>query len=99
MVVKRQCECRYRSLLLIPAIGVTECATFRIDLSVVDKSEFKKKTRRSDGRRYLKIQYNIVVKVEGARVAFSFECGGKEYDALSVEYDVEDPLFHRLDGT
>ncbi|KAF2103534.1 hypothetical protein NA57DRAFT_53054 [Rhizodiscina lignyota] len=65
---------------------IKTCCLLKIDLSVVDKDMVQKVQRASDGRWYLRIDFNLIVKIEGARMVFTFECGGKEYGAVEAEY-------------
>lgn len=69
-----------------PEGSVNKNCSLSIDLSVVPRELFKTKTRASDGNQYLVINYKLLVKIEGARMVFAFECAGKEYGAVSAEY-------------
>ena len=64
---------------------IQNCA-LTVDLSVVPKSIWKTKTRKSDQKEYHEINFKLLVSVEGARLTFSFECGGIEYGAVNAEY-------------
>lgn len=55
-----------------------------MDLSNVSKDQFKKVSGSS--RNYLKLNYKLLVRIEGARMAFSFECGGKEYASIKADF-------------
>lgn len=58
-----------------------------VDLSNIPKDQFRTKTRPSDGLEYLSIGFKLLVKIEGgARMAFSFESGGKEYASVDANY-------------
>jgi hypothetical protein len=65
---------------------VTKNCSLNIDLGVVPRDLWKPRIRTSDGQAYQTINYKLLVKVEGARMVFSFECGGKEYGAVNTEY-------------
>jgi hypothetical protein len=47
---------------------------------------FKVCKRSSDGYEYTKLSYKLLIKIEGARMVFAFECGGKEYASVQAEY-------------
>jgi hypothetical protein len=66
--------------------AVTKNCSLNINLGVVPREFWQKKIRASDGMAYQIINYKLFVKVEGARMVFSFECGGKEYGAVKTEY-------------
>jgi hypothetical protein len=67
-------------------IAVTKCCTLNIDLSKVSKDQFKSKTRASDSMQYTTVDYKLLVRIEGARMVFAFECNGTEYAAVDAEY-------------
>jgi hypothetical protein len=69
-----------------PDSSVTTNCSLEIDLAAVPKNSFKRKTRPSDGLQYQTISYNLLVKIEGARMVFSFECNGKEYGVVESKY-------------
>jgi hypothetical protein len=43
-------------------------------------------TRASDGLQYQIVNYKLLVKIEGARMIFAFECGGVEYGSVDADY-------------
>jgi hypothetical protein len=71
---------------LTDAPGVKKCCSLEIDLSTVPQEHYKTKTKPSDGTKYSVVNYNLLVKIEGARMVFAFECAGKEYGMVNAEY-------------
>jgi len=69
---------------LLKSLAVQTNCTLRVDLSNIPKTQFKE-TRGHEGK-FLKLNYRLLVKIEGARMAFSFECGGKEYASVQADY-------------
>jgi hypothetical protein len=65
---------------------VKTCCTLEIDLSEVPKEQYKTKKRVSDGQPYYVVTYKLLVKIEGARMVFSFQCADKEYGTVNAEY-------------
>ncbi|KAH8730677.1 hypothetical protein GQ44DRAFT_746602 [Phaeosphaeriaceae sp. PMI808] len=65
---------------------VTKNCSLNVNLSIVPRELWKQKIRVSDDQPYQTLDFKLLVKVEGARMAFSFECGGKEYAAVTTEY-------------
>jgi hypothetical protein len=55
-----------------------------VDLS--DVPEYMFKEMMGEAGKYLHLYYKLLVKIEGARMAFSFECGGKEYASVEADY-------------
>jgi len=67
-------------------LGTVKNCTLDIDLSDVPKEMFKTKARKSDRALYKALTFKLIVRIEGARLVFSFECGGQEYGAVNAEY-------------
>jgi hypothetical protein len=57
-----------------------------INFAQVPKDQFKRMTRASDGMQYQIVNYKLLVKIEGARMVFAFECNGVEYGAVDADY-------------
>ncbi|KAI9654197.1 MAG: hypothetical protein M1821_006725 [Bathelium mastoideum] len=68
-----------------PSLDVQTNCRLRVDLSEIPKDQFKKVTG-SNGSSYLKLSYKLLIKIEGARMAFTFECGGKEYASVEADF-------------
>ncbi|KAF2464026.1 uncharacterized protein BDR25DRAFT_319451 [Lindgomyces ingoldianus] len=67
-----------------PGKSVQRNSKLRVDLSDIPKDQFKKVSGR-DGP-HLKLNYKLLVKVEGARLVFAFECAGKEYASVEADF-------------
>jgi len=67
-----------------PNKAVQPNCTLHVDLSNIPKTQFKESSG-PEGK-YLKLNYRLLVKIEGARMVFSFECGGKEYASVQADY-------------
>jgi len=67
-----------------PNSQVSKNCNLRVDLREVPKDQF----RQASGAKgkHLKLNYKLLVKIEGARMAFSFECGGKEYATVEAQF-------------
>jgi hypothetical protein len=48
---------------------------------------FMTKARQSDKAQYQVLNFRLLIKVESARMVFSFECGGKEYSSVEPKYE------------
>jgi hypothetical protein len=77
-------HCVWAKLTDVQAVG--KCCSLDIDLSAVPKEHYKSRTRASDGTSYNVVTYKLLVKIQGARMVFSFECAGKEYGTVNAEY-------------
>lgn len=55
-----------------------------VNLKEIPKAQFKDKIGPAGPHLYL--AFNLLVKIEGARMVFSFECGGKEYASVEADY-------------
>lgn len=69
---------------LLKSLAVQPNCTLHVDLSNIPKTQFKEASG-LEGK-YLKLNYRLLVKIEGARMVFSFECGGKEYASVQADY-------------
>lgn len=69
-----------------PESSVKHNCSLKLDLGIVPRELFKTKKRTSDGQEYLNLDFKLLVKIEGARLVFAFECDGKEYGAVDAEY-------------
>ncbi|OCL00822.1 actin-like ATPase domain-containing protein [Cenococcum geophilum 1.58] len=67
-----------------PTSAIHNNCKLHVDLSNVSKDQFKKVSGSS--KNYLKLNYKLLVRIEGARMAFSFECGGKEYASIKADF-------------
>ncbi|KAF2878236.1 hypothetical protein BDV95DRAFT_600907 [Massariosphaeria phaeospora] len=67
-----------------PKKSVIRNCALKIDLSKVPKNKFEKVTK--SGRTYLKLDYRLLIRVEGAQMVFSFDCGGKEYGRIEADF-------------
>lgn len=80
-------ECAFDRAPLHPKKGATtKNALIKSDLSKVPKSVFKPKTRRGDGKSYVEIHYNLVVKIQSGPMEFALEIGGKKYGSCAAKY-------------
>jgi hypothetical protein len=55
-----------------------------VDLTNVPNDQFK--TASSSNGNYLKLDYQLLVRIEGAQMAFSFKCAGKEYASVEADF-------------
>ena len=90
-------SCTYHySLFLLPFIipkttpthastAVSLNCKLRVDLRSVPRDQFKTVSGVS-GQHY-KLNYKLLVKIEGARMAFAFECAGKEYASVEAMFE------------
>ncbi|GKZ55636.1 hypothetical protein AnigIFM49718_000717 [Aspergillus niger] len=65
-----------------PDPTVSANCTLDVDLSSVPKNMFIAQTRQSDKVQYQVLNFRLLIKVESARLVFTFECGGKEYSSV-----------------
>lgn len=56
------------------------------DLSKVPKTAFKHRTRKSDGKTYVDIHYNVVVSIQSGPMEFRLGIGGKTYGKCAAKY-------------
>ncbi|KAF2654972.1 actin-like ATPase domain-containing protein [Lophiostoma macrostomum CBS 122681] len=68
-----------------PISSVSLNCKLRVDLRSVPRDQFKTVTGVS-GTHY-KLNYKLLVKIEGARMAFAFECAGKEYASVEAMFE------------
>jgi hypothetical protein len=68
-----------------PSLAVSLNCKLRVDLRSVPRDQFKTVTGIS-GSHY-KLNYKLLVKIEGARMAFAFECAGKEYASVEAMFE------------
>ncbi|KAI3061041.1 hypothetical protein CBS147353_10098 [Aspergillus niger] len=69
-----------------PDPTVSANCTLDVDLSSVPKNMFIAQTRQSDKVQYQVLNFRLLIKVESARLVFTFECGGKEYSSVYPKY-------------
>jgi hypothetical protein len=55
-----------------------------VDLTNVPNDQFK--TASGSNGNYLKLDYQLLVRIEGAQMAFSFKCAGKEYASVEADF-------------
>ncbi|KAI9683419.1 MAG: hypothetical protein M1829_005491 [Trizodia sp. TS-e1964] len=66
--------------------SVTKHCTIKSDLTHLHKSNFKRKWK--NWRRYYTANYNLVIRVNGAKLNFELSYNNQTYGVASVEFDV-----------
>ncbi|KAF2102251.1 actin-like ATPase domain-containing protein [Rhizodiscina lignyota] len=69
-----------------PDDTVRRCCKLNVDLKGIPKTSIQKLKRPSDGLKYSKVNFKLIVRSQGARMVFSYECGGKEYGSVEAIY-------------
>jgi hypothetical protein len=65
-------------------VAVTTNCSLRVDLSEIPKHLFREAVGLKG--KYLRLNFKLLIKLQGARMVFSFECGGKEYASVEADY-------------
>jgi len=84
LVTEKLEMCSTDAAPVYPTRDVTKMCNLRVDLREVPKDRFKQVS--GPNGKHLKLNYKLLVKIEGARMAFSFECGGKEYASVEAQF-------------
>jgi len=75
---------KYISETLLTQVVVATNCNLTVDLSVIPKAQFVE-AMGAEGK-IIKLHYKLIIRLKGAQMAFSFECGGKEYASVKADY-------------
>jgi hypothetical protein len=78
------CNANLNGHVCLYSSAVKQNCFLRVDLSEIPKQQFKE-ANGPEGK-YLKLNFKLLIRIEGARLAFSFACAGKEYASVEADY-------------